>query len=73
MAPTAYNTGVGMGLENHEPCLESVFIFLLPPGIRTVNFDQCPFVAEAAKPSRALYSHVDLSRLQGKCHPSKRR
>jgi len=78
MATLALNRGVGFGIENPAPWPGFPSIFLLPEfqtlasaaGVSSVDFDQCPFGSETAKPTRVLYAFVDFSTLQGKCnHP----
>ena len=38
------------------------------PGVSTIDFDQCPYGSETAKPTRVLYFRVDLSCLRAKCN-----
>ena len=71
MAKTCLSVGVGFGIENPEPWPNSPSLFLLPelitlsnnPLVHTLDFDQCTLGAETAKPTRILYSVIDLSHL----------
>ena len=78
MASVELQRGVGFGIENPAPWPGFPSIFLLPefitlsqtPGVKAVDFDQCPFGAETAKPTRVLYALVNMQHLQGRCnHP----
>ncbi len=79
MATVAHSAQVGFAIENPEPSDGHISLFVLPefvtladlPGVRTVDFDQCPFEAETAKPTRILYYGADLSGLVGRCNHTK--
>eukprot|EP00969_Alexandrium_andersonii_P090402 3991113-Alexandrium_andersonii.AAC.1 len=55
--------------------MNKVSLFTLPefvrllelPGVSKVDFDQCRFGAQTAKPTRIMYAGIDLSALDLKC------
>ncbi len=78
-AETCLRTGIGFGIENPEPHPGAPSLFLLNEflelqaniSVKIVNFDQCTLGAETSKPTRILYSGIELSHISHRCtHPS---
>ena len=81
MAWTCIRHGVGFAIENPEPWPNAPSLFKLPEflelqhddRVHTVNFDQCAMGAETTKPTRIVFSGIDLSKLSSRCkHPCRR-
>ena len=78
IATVAHRVGAGFAIENPAPA-GPVSLFHLPeyltlaalPGVRHAEFDQCRYGAQSAKPTRILYSGIDLSNMDGRTcdHP----
>ena len=78
MAWTCIEHGVGFAIENPEPWPDAPSLFKLPEfvdlqsdsHVETVNFDQCMLGAETRKPTRVIFSGIDLSNIRSRCnHP----
>ena len=71
-----YEHNLPFGLENPRPRKGIVSMFDLSEfvslaalrGVSTVDFDQCPYGAETAKPTRVIFSEVDLTVLFAQCN-----
>ncbi len=75
MAETCLSTGIGFGIENPEPHPGASSLFLLNEflelqtntSVKTADFDQCTLGAETSKPTRILYSGIELSHISHRC------
>ena len=79
-ATLAMELGIPWGIENPDPEGNPVSLFNLPewqalanaPGVKFIDFHQCPMGAETSKPTRILHWGCDLSHLAGRCnHPAR--